>query len=105
MLDLQHIPIRLGIVGLNSAWFCQDKEDERKLWIGERVCDAAFDLLACVGVADLILVLHHPYSWLHPKESRLVKGLLTEKADICLYCMATCMSLRQKKSRINMVVF
>ncbi|MDP3030411.1 MAG: metallophosphoesterase, partial [Deltaproteobacteria bacterium] len=86
LLDLPHIPIRLGIVGLNSALFCQDHDDERKLWIGERVCDAAFNSLAQAGSADLIIVLHHhPYSWLHRKEMRCVKGLLTEKADVCLY--------------------
>lgn len=85
VLELNDIPIRLGIMGLNSAWFCQDKEDDHKLWIGERVCSEAFKSLAKKGGADLIFALyHHPHPCLHPEEICPIKGLLTAKADICL---------------------
>ena len=84
--DINYIPLRLGIIGLNTAWFSQDNKDEHKLWIGERTCDEAFDNINKAGGAELIIALHHhPYAWLHPGEISQVKGLLTEKADICLY--------------------
>ncbi|MBE9574640.1 MAG: metallophosphoesterase [Proteobacteria bacterium] len=84
VIDLKDIPIRLGVIGLNSAWFSEDEEDEHKLWIGERVCEEAFNLFANEGAVDLKIVLyHHPLSWLHQKDK--VKGILSHYADICLY--------------------
>ena len=88
ILELTDISIHLGIIGLNSAWFSEDKHDckEQRLWIGERTCTQAFKSLAERGDANLIIALHHhPYSCLHPGEMKLVKGSLTEKADVCLY--------------------
>jgi len=85
LLDVDEVPIRLGVVGLNSAWFSEDDEDNGKLWIGERVCDEAFNYLYDMGGADLIIVLyHHPLACLHNGDSH-IKGLLSSKADICLY--------------------
>lgn len=86
ILDLDEIQIRLGIVGLNSAWFSQDREDAGKLWIGERICEEAFEILESMGEADINIVTHHhPYSCLHKDERQTIKKLITEKADICLY--------------------
>ncbi len=84
LLNLQHGCI--GVIGLNSAWFCQDDEDEAKLWIGERVCDEAFNIIEKAGQAEIIFTLqHHPFDWLHPQESSTIRGRLTEKANICLF--------------------
>jgi predicted phosphodiesterase/energy-coupling factor transporter ATP-binding protein EcfA2 len=88
VLELPDISIHLGIIGLNSAWFSEDTHDckEKRLWIGERTCTQAFKSLTTRGEANLIIALHHhPYSCLHPEEMKLVKGLLTEKAHVCLY--------------------
>lgn len=88
VLELTDISIHLGIIGLNSAWFSEDTDDckEQRLWIGERTCTQAFRSLTASGGANLIIALHHhPYSCLHPEEMKLVKGLLTEKAHVCLY--------------------
>jgi len=99
VLELSEIPICLGVIGLNSSWFSEDDEDEHKLWIGERVCDEAFDYLANVGGADLTIVLyHHPLSWLHHKENH-VKGLLSCKADICLYGHIHCDETEQTRDQ------
>lgn len=88
ILKITDISIHLGIIGLNSAWFSEDKHDckEQRLWIGERTCTQAFKSLAERGEKNLIIVLHHhPYPCLHPEEMKHVKGLLTKEADVCLY--------------------
>lgn len=85
-LDLNGYSLKLGVIGLNSAWFCQDEDDKEKLWIGERVCDDAFKSIRDKGGSDITIVLHHhPYICLHPGRARFEKGMITQKADIALY--------------------
>jgi len=85
-LHLSGAILRIRVIGLNSAWFCQDDDDKEKLWIGERVCNDAFKSISDNGGSDITIVLHHhPYICLHPERAMFEKGLITQNADIALY--------------------
>ena len=86
---LPDISLSLGIIGLNSCWFAQgpgESDDEHKLWIGERTCTEAFDVLEKKGKAELTIILyHHPIAWAHPEEVSIINEVLTSKGNILLY--------------------
>lgn len=69
--------LKVALLCLNSAWTSQDKEDERKLVMGEfQVRDA----LKAAGDAVLRIALcHHPLDWLRGFDRKAVKGVLTGK--------------------------
>jgi tetratricopeptide (TPR) repeat protein/predicted phosphodiesterase len=73
---------RLGILPINSAWFCQDDHDRGKLWLGTRLIREKSNLLRHQGASTVIALMHHPYSYLH--EDDTAKGWLRSNADIVL---------------------
>ncbi|MGD9676605.1 MAG: metallophosphoesterase, partial [Candidatus Bipolaricaulia bacterium] len=74
----------VGVLGMNSAWFCQDDSDHSRLWIGERVCDVAVAALAGRSPDFVFALHHHPYSWLARGDSQAVKRLVEDVADFDL---------------------
>jgi hypothetical protein len=68
--------VRVGLVGLNSAWMCRkrkdDEDDRGKIAIGEHQIKCAFQELDKKGDVDITVALfHHPLSWLAPMDRRI----------------------------------
>lgn len=73
---------RLAVLPLNSALFCIDDHDYKKLFIGRRCLDGVKRQLAA---ADLtIALIHHPLDWLSPIERENIKAALGESVDLLL---------------------
>lgn len=73
---------RLGILPINSAWFCQDDHDKGKLWLGTRLIRERSNQLRNQGASTVVALMHHPYSYLH--EDDPAKGWLRSNADVVL---------------------
>jgi predicted MPP superfamily phosphohydrolase len=59
--------IRVGIMGLNSAWSCGRDGEKGRLWLGGKW--QIGELRKNIKSTDLrIGLMHHPISWLNPKE-------------------------------------
>jgi hypothetical protein len=59
--------VRVGIVGLNSAWSCADSQDKANLWCGADW--QVSQLKQRMGpVAFAFALIHHPGNWLTPSE-------------------------------------
>jgi tetratricopeptide (TPR) repeat protein/predicted phosphodiesterase len=69
---------------LNSALFCQDDDDQRKLWIGRHSPDEAVKKRKAGGTDLDIALLHHPLDWLHDVERTPIKALLRDNFDLVL---------------------
>ena len=75
--------LRVGILPINSALFCQGDDDHAKLWIGRRCLDAAIEEVKKLG-ASVKLQIHHPLDWLHEAERSNIRTVLQSNADIIL---------------------
>jgi predicted phosphodiesterase len=76
--------VKIGILPLNSALFCQGDDDHAKLWIGRRCLEPAIvDLLDRSAALNIALV-HHPLDWLHHAELVNVKTELQSQVDLIL---------------------
>lgn len=74
---------RIGIAGINTAWLCKDKADERRLTPGKALLDEA---LATLADADVRIVLgHHPLDWLIRAQQRQISALLGQHSAIYLH--------------------
>jgi predicted MPP superfamily phosphohydrolase len=63
-------------VAFNSAWFCKDKYDKGKLWLGLpliRLIEAKGDLKPTAGQPTVCLI-HHPPDWWHEDETNATTG-------------------------------
>jgi len=77
--------MRIGVIGINSAWFTgKTGQDKGKLFVGPSLLKAAFEDLKTNKPDLKIVLLHHPTEWLHVSESREIKDLLTQNADLVL---------------------
>lgn len=76
--------VKLGILPLNSALFCQDDHDFEKLWIGRRCLAPATRSLPEDDALVNIGLIHHPLSWLHASERSNIKTTLEESLDFLL---------------------
>jgi 3',5'-cyclic AMP phosphodiesterase CpdA len=76
--------LRVGILPINSALFCQGDDDHAKLWIGRRSLDAAVEEMKKLGASLKVALLHHPLDWLHEAERSNVRTVLQSNVDIIL---------------------
>ncbi|MGO9583579.1 MAG: metallophosphoesterase [Acidimicrobiales bacterium] len=78
VVQLQIEPVRLAVVGLNSAWLCGADGEATSLVIGERQILAALALVR-EGDPNLVIALaHHPIEWLTDWEQQSCRtSLLT----------------------------
>lgn len=75
--------VRVGIVGVNTAWLSKDDHDERLLTPGKSLLEQA---LSSVEPCDIRFVLgHHPLEWLLPLERKMVSSLLGKQSAIYLH--------------------
>lgn len=75
--------VKVGVVGLNTAWLCKDDYDKDKLTPGYRLVDAA---LKKIEYCQIKIVLgHHPLSWWHDSEEEKIRSLFAEHHVIYLH--------------------
>jgi hypothetical protein len=76
--------VRVGIVGLNSAWSCADRQDKAKLW-----CGADWQvpqLKQRMGpVAFSFALIHHPGNWFTASEDPTVFRRLRQEFPLVLH--------------------
>lgn len=76
-------PIRIAILGLNSAWLSSSDNDRNNLFIGERQLREA---LSEVSESDYrMAIFHHPLEWLSDVDRRDIMPLLRKNVDMCLH--------------------
>jgi len=76
--------VKIGILPLNSALFCQDDYDHGKLWIGRRCLGAAIDELRKLAAHVNVALVHHPLDWLHDVERPNIRAELQAAVDLVL---------------------
>jgi predicted phosphodiesterase len=82
MLDIRGL--RMGILPLNSALFCQGDDDHEKLWIGRRCLEAALDKLRTLDAHITVALVHHPLEWLDSLERSNIRAELLAHVDAIL---------------------
>lgn len=76
--------LRIGIVPLNTALFCQNNDDHSKLYIGRRCLESALEELHARAADLTVALLHHPLDWLSGFERANVKASLQGNIDVIL---------------------
>jgi predicted phosphodiesterase len=76
--------LKIGILPVNSALFCQDDHDHNALWVGRRCLDNALEKLRGLGTSLNIALVHHPLDWLSDIESSNIRGALSKRIDFVL---------------------
>jgi predicted MPP superfamily phosphohydrolase len=80
---IEHFKIRIGIVGLNSAWASLKENDQGHLWIGKRQIEMG---LKTIENTDFkIAVAHHPLEWLNQIEKSDILQMIESKFQIFLH--------------------
>ncbi len=75
--------ISIGIVGLNTAWHSEDKEDEGQLMAGADILEAS---LARLQGADVYIVLgHHPIDNLLGADAQAIRVILARHGALYLH--------------------
>jgi predicted phosphodiesterase len=82
MLDIRGL--RMGILPLNSALFCQGDDDHEKLWIGRRCLETALDKLRTLDAHITVALVHHPLEWLDSLERSNIRAELLAHVDAIL---------------------
>jgi predicted MPP superfamily phosphohydrolase len=73
-------PIRLAMVGLNSAWLCGADRESNTLIIGERQMIGAFDIVSALDPHITIAMAHHPIEWLTDWDQLACRNLVLTRA-------------------------
>src|ERR1022692_50172 len=76
--------LRIGILPVNSALFCQVDYDHARLWVGRRCLDAEVQRLQALRTNVNIALMHHPVDWLHSLERPNIKATLQSNFDFIL---------------------
>jgi tetratricopeptide (TPR) repeat protein/predicted phosphodiesterase len=76
--------LKIGILPLNSALFCEGDDDHEKLWIGRRCLDPAIKKLQEKGASLKVALMHHPLDWLNSLERANIKSALQSEVDFVL---------------------
>lgn len=65
--------LRVGILGLNTAWMCAAEGEKKNLWMGglEQIEQAIFCNREYAEADVRLVLLHHPVSWLSEFEDRV----------------------------------
>jgi hypothetical protein len=78
-------PLRISIVGLNSAWLCQSsKKDRGNIVIGERQVINAINAVREEHPHLVIALVHHPMYWLCAFEHTTIENRLKQACDFVL---------------------
>ncbi|MBA3833212.1 MAG: metallophosphoesterase [Chthoniobacterales bacterium] len=72
----------VGVLCINTAWFCGAKGEQRRLSPGRGMVEAGIEALA--GCKPLFVVGHHPFEWLVSADHTLMRSLLGKQGAIYL---------------------
>jgi predicted phosphodiesterase len=75
---------KIGILPINTALFCRDKDDYGKLWVGRRCLEPAIKELTAYKKDFRFALMHHPLDWLNSTESSNIKAKLQGNVDFVL---------------------
>ncbi len=75
--------IQIGVLGLNTAWFAEDNQDEKHLTPGKAIVEIGLEKIAD---AQLKIVLgHHPLDWFKPDDAQAIRSLFGKNQVIYLH--------------------
>lgn len=78
-------PLRISIIGLNSAWLCQSGEKDRgNIVVGERQVIEAINAVREERSHLVMALIHHPTFWLCPFEHTAIENRLKQVCDFVL---------------------
>jgi len=67
---------RVGIASLNTGWSAIGEGDRETLFIGEQPIEDALQKIKDFN--EKILIIHHPFDWLHPEERKLLSAKISK---------------------------
>jgi tetratricopeptide (TPR) repeat protein/predicted phosphodiesterase len=76
--------IRVGLLPLNSALFCQGDDDHAKLLIGRRALEPALEQLRALKADLNVAFIHHPLDWLSDVDESNIRASLQANVDVLL---------------------
>ena len=75
--------VKIGILGINTAWLCQDNADEGKLTPGKGMVEKG---LESIQDCDVKIVLgHHSIDWFRKEDKRSILSLFAKNQVIYLH--------------------
>jgi len=72
----------VGVLCINTAWFCGEKGEQRRLTPGRAMVETGMDEVA--GCKPLFVVGHHPFEWFVSADHTLMRSLLGKRGAIYL---------------------
>ncbi|WAC18115.1 metallophosphoesterase [Luteolibacter sp. SL250] len=75
--------ILIGILGINTSWLCDESDDYMQLTPGLLMVEAGLDKLR--KCKKVIVMGHHPISWLTPSVGERLSALFSQKGVIYLH--------------------
>lgn len=81
---LQLRGLKLGILPINTALFCQDDHDHERLSVGRRCLDTAISQLSLLGADLKVALMHHPLQDLSVIERQNIRASLVDHLDVIL---------------------
>lgn len=76
--------LKLGILPINTALFCQDDHDHERLSVGRRCLDASIKELDLLSADLNIALMHHPLQDLSVIERQHIRAGLVDHLDVIL---------------------
>jgi tetratricopeptide (TPR) repeat protein/predicted phosphodiesterase len=76
--------IRVGLLPVNSALFCEGDDDQSKLLIGRRALEPALKQLRELKADINIALIHHPLDWLSDVDRSNIRADLQVHVDVIL---------------------
>nr|VFJ86543.1 MAG: Calcineurin-like phosphoesterase [Candidatus Kentron sp. LFY] len=74
---------KLGILGLNTAWFSEDKSDERQLTPGKAIVESGLEKIANAEIK--IALGHHPLDWFYREDEEPLRTLFGKHQVLYLH--------------------
>ncbi|RQV59963.1 metallophosphoesterase [Burkholderia cenocepacia] len=75
--------VKVGIVGLNTAWLCDGDGDKESLTPGIPIAREALDRIADTRIK--FVLGHHPFDWVHPAHKQPLQTILAAHQVIYLH--------------------
>lgn len=75
--------IRLGILGLNTAWLSEDEHDKEKLTPGTNIVETGLEKIKDTSLK--IVLGHHPTNWFRPEDANTIRTLFGKNQVVYLH--------------------
>lgn len=84
--ELPHLPFKVNVIGLDSAWLAGDENDQGKLWLTEHQRDMLLhDEYGQARAGFRLALMHHPPEELAQPDIRPTRRALAKAADLLLH--------------------